>query len=118
MSTDNKRSATLNCQHTKACSKCIPINHSMKKEFINSKKNLNSDLMEEFSSNIKKIIKKQDLVVDNANLQNEWKLVSLIFDRFLFWIFTFLVSFTSILLLLVFPLLKNDALIIPNVNPN
>ena len=118
MSTQNKKSATLNYQHTKSCSKCIPINHSLKKEFIKSKKNPNSELMEEFSSNIKKIIKKQDLVVDNANLQNEWKLVSLIFDRFLFWIFTVLVSFTSIFLLVLVPMMKNDSLIEPNVNPN
>ena len=53
---------------------------------------------------------------DNNNLQNEWKLVALIVDRVLFWLFSILTIVSSVILLLVLPILKNRELIKPYSN--
>ena len=64
------------------------------------------------SSKIKGLKKKQMIKdIKTKILIGEWKLVSLIIDRFLFWIFTTLTFLSSILLLLVIPILKNKEII-------
>ena len=62
----------------------------------------------------RKFLRKKELMEQNAHLQDEWKLLALIFDRCLFWIFTILISGTSILLLVAVPLMKNDQIIKPS----
>lgn len=60
---------------------------------------------------------KEDLVHENMQLQNEWKLLALIFDRVLFWIFSVLIGSTSVFLLVLVPLMKDDTIAIPkNIN--
>ena len=64
------------------------------------------------SSKIKGLKKKQMIKdIKTRILIGEWKLVSLIIDRFLFWIFTTLTALSTILLLLVIPILKNKEII-------
>lgn len=60
---------------------------------------------------------KEDSIDENIQLQNEWKLLALIFDRVLFWIFSVLIGSTSVFLLVLVPLMKDDTIAIPkNIN--
>ena len=64
------------------------------------------------SLKIKEIKKKQSMQeMKKKVLIGEWKLVSLIIDRFLFWIFTMLTLVSSALILLIIPVLKNKEII-------
>lgn len=74
------------------------------------------DSLNIFSKYLKEFIKKDDLSCHNNNLQNEWKLVALIVDRVLFWLFSILTIVSSVILLLVLPILKNRELIKPYSN--
>jgi len=84
--------------------------HQQQQQNSRSNRNSSSESLGDFSTTIKKFIEKQDQVVENTNLQNEWKLCALIFDRCLFYVFTVLISFASILLLVVVPMQKGDKL--------
>jgi nicotinic acetylcholine receptor len=42
-----------------------------------------------------------------TSIKNEWKLIALIVDRVLFWVFTVLTFVSSVVLLVVIPVLKN-----------
>lgn len=88
-----------------------PDAKKVKSTMKTTKRSSSTESLEEFSTTIKQFIRKQDQVVENTNLQNEWKLLALIFDRCLFWIFTVLIGSSSILLLVVVPMLKNDEMI-------
>lgn len=76
------------------------------------------DSLEIFSKNLKEYLAKQEKDTYRANVQNEWKLVALIVDRILFWIFTALTIVSSIILLIIVPILKNKDLIKTNTEPN
>ncbi len=56
---------------------------------------------------------RQDLIDENLMLQKEWKLLALIFDRVLFWVFTVLIGASSVFLLCVVPLMKDGTIAIP-----
>ena len=66
-----------------------------------------NESLEMFTKNLKSYLKRQQIHHVNKNLQNEWKLIALIVDRLLFWIFTFITLVSSIVLLVVVPLMKN-----------
>ena len=66
---------------------------------------------------MKLYLEKQDFKTTKINLRNEWKLIALIFDRFLFWIFTVLTVISSILLLVILPILKDAGFIKPVYKP-
>ena len=76
-----------------------------KKDYVES--------IEVISQNLKAYMEKQNLENLRANLQNEWKLVALIVDRVLFWAFTILTFFSTIVLLIVVPVLKNRSIVKP-----
>lgn len=70
------------------------------------RKYVSRNLLENLDSNTKELIR--------ANLQNEWKLIALIADRFLFWIFSTLTFFSTVILLVIVPLVvRNDQLVKP-----
>ena len=56
---------------------------------------------------LKRLIKKQKLEEDRQEVINEWKLMALIMDRFLFWLFASLTILSTVLCLIVIPCLKN-----------
>ncbi|CAF3914274.1 unnamed protein product [Adineta steineri] len=56
---------------------------------------------------LKHIMDKQKLEEDRNEIVNEWKLMALIMDRLLFWIFMTLTFVSTILCLIIIPLLKN-----------
>ena len=60
-----------------------------------------------FNRNLKSYLAKQNFNHMNANLQNEWKLIALIVDRVLFWTFTIITIISSIVLLIIVPVVKN-----------
>jgi hypothetical protein len=66
-----------------------------------------------FNKNLKSFLNKQELTSLRENIQTEWKLIALIVDRLLFWIFMFLTVVSSVCLLIVIPVLKNRNLIKP-----
>ena len=74
-----------------------------KKEYI--------DAIEKFTKSVNSYLARQDHDASRNNLQNEWKLVALIVDRVLFWSFTVLTVVSSVILLIVVPVLKNRDLI-------
>ena len=57
------------------------------------------------------IVEQEETRVES--IRNEWKLVALIVDRFLFWVFSSLTIISSIFLLIVIPVLKNLNIIAP-----
>ena len=90
-----------NCNNTKATKK-LEQNPS---ELFNVTR-LN-DSLDMLTTNLKSYLKRQQFHQMNHNLQNEWKLIALIFDRLLFWIFTLVTLISSIILLVIVPLVKN-----------
>jgi len=66
-----------------------------------------------FNKNLKSFLNKQELTSLRENIQTEWKLIALIVDRLLFWIFMLLTVVSSVCLLIVVPVLKNRNLIKP-----
>ncbi|CAF0749300.1 unnamed protein product [Brachionus calyciflorus] len=77
------------------------------KELNNKKRKYKKDLIETielFSNNLKDYLSKD---YGQTNNTNEWKLIALIIDRVLFWIFTFLTVVSTLILLVVIPVLKN-----------
>lgn len=64
-----------------------------------------------FSKNINHYMVKQKLDDKINSIKNEWKLMALIVDRILFWIFTVLTVVSTVFLLLIVPILKNRNLI-------
>ena len=91
-------SATKSNRH---CAKCMS----------SSCKRGSSDAFGEISSTLKEFIKKQDVIATSNSLQNEWKLIALIADRVLFWIFSVSIFIVSIVLLVIVPVIKNRELI-------
>ncbi len=57
-----------------------------------------------FSCNLIESIDPETKSLIRNNLQNEWKLIALIVDRFLFWIFSICTFFSTIILLVIVPL--------------
>lgn len=70
-------------EHSSVCQNC-------------KRKYFSRNLIESFDPDTKDLIRN--------NLQNEWKLIALIVDRFLFWIFSTLTFFSTIILLVIVPL--------------
>ena len=70
-------------EHSSICQNC-------------KRKYLSCNLIENIDQDAKNLIRN--------NLQNEWKLIALIVDRFLFWIFSILTFFSTIILLVIVPL--------------
>ena len=66
-----------------------------------------NDSLDMLTLNLKSYLQRQRFHNLNHNLQNEWKLIARIVDRLLFWIFTFITFLSSILLLVIVPLVKN-----------
>jgi hypothetical protein len=60
---------------------------------------------------LKHLINKQKLEEDRNEIINEWKLMALIMDRLLFWLFTFFTILSTVLCLIIIPLLKNSGYI-------
>lgn len=60
---------------------------------------------------LKSLIDKQKQEQDRNEIVNEWKLMALIMDRLLFWIFTALTLISSVLCLIIVPYLKNSGYI-------
>lgn len=56
---------------------------------------------------LKHLIDKQKREEERNELINEWKLMALIMDRLLFWIFTTLTLLSTLICLIVIPCLKN-----------
>lgn len=56
--------------------------------------------------NMNKIFEKLNFTA-NENKQTEWKLIALIIDRLLFWGFTIMTLISSLLLLIILPVLKH-----------
>ena len=69
-------------------------------EYLNS----NLYLLEK---HLKHLITKQRNEEERNEIVNEWKLMALIMDRLLFWLFTALTFFSTILCLIIIPYLKN-----------
>jgi hypothetical protein len=102
-----KRHQSYMIPHSSMCDECNRM-YQMNKEHIES--------LNIFSRHLKEYIKKDNLNFHNNNLQNEWKLVALIVDRVLFWLFSILTIVSSVILLLILPILKNRELIKPYSN--
>ena len=60
---------------------------------------------------LKHLINKQKHDEERNEMINEWKLMALIMDRLLFWIFASLTIFSSVLCLVIIPYLKNSGYI-------
>ncbi len=56
---------------------------------------------------LKYLMNKQKQEEDRNEIINEWKLMALIMDRLLFWLFTFFTVFSTVVCLTIIPLLKN-----------
>jgi hypothetical protein len=66
--------------------------------------NSNMYLLEQ---HLKYLINKQKHEEDRNEVINEWKLMALIMDRLLFWLFTFFTVISTVLCLIIIPFLKN-----------
>lgn len=77
----------------------------------NQKSLLNT--LDNFTNNLNEFLLKIDKNILQLSVQNEWKLIAMIIDRFLFWIFTFLTIFSSFVLLVAIPVLKNRNILTP-----
>jgi hypothetical protein len=60
---------------------------------------------------LKHLINKQKREEDRNEVINEWKLMALIMDRLLFWLFAFFTVLGSVLCLIIIPFLKNSGYI-------
>lgn len=60
---------------------------------------------------LKHLIQKQKLEEDRNEIVNEWKLMAIIMDRLLFWLFTTFTLLSTILCLIIIPFLKNSGYI-------
>ena len=60
---------------------------------------------------LKHLIDKQKHEEDRNEVISEWKLMALIMDRLLFWLFAFFTFLSTILCLIIIPLLKNSGYI-------
>jgi hypothetical protein len=60
---------------------------------------------------LKHLINKQKLEEDRNEIINEWKLMALIMDRLLFWLFAWLTILSTLLCLIIIPYLKNTGYI-------
>ena len=78
---------------------------------IRTHRNRYIESLEIFSKSLKNYLKRQECDQAKDELQNEWKLVALIVDRLLFWLFTLLTMISSFILLLILPILKNRDMI-------
>ena len=81
--------------------------------FINNQNKQNDDTIEDcmkrieiFSTNIQRYIEINEMQDKDSIKKLEWKLTAEIIDRFLFWTFLIITLFSSILLLIIIPLLK------------
>jgi hypothetical protein len=61
-----------------------------------------------FSKTMKTYLLYQKIQVRRIHLQNEWKIIAIIIDRCLFWLFTAVTLISTIILLVVIPWLKNN----------
>lgn len=76
-----------------------------------SKQNDLADMLSAISNNIEEhLIEKEGSILNKKKI-DEWKLMAIILDRFLFWIFTALTVISSVILLVVLPVMKNQGLI-------
>ena len=66
-----------------------------------------NDSLSLFNKNLSAYQSKQKFIHLNKSLSNQWKLVALILDRVLFWTFTTLTFVSSIILLVIVPVVKN-----------
>ncbi len=78
----------------------IPFNYSSHYNLFNS----NMYLLEK---HLKRLINKQKYEEDRNEIINEWKLMALIMDRLLFWLFAALTILSTVLCLIIIPFLKN-----------
>ena len=76
-----------------------------------SRNNELTQMLCSISSNIEEHIKEKESSILNKKKIDEWKLMAIILDRFLFWIFTMLTVVSSIILLVVLPTMKNQGFI-------
>jgi hypothetical protein len=60
---------------------------------------------------LKHLIRKQKHEEDRNEIINEWKLMALIMDRLLFWLFAWLTILSTLLCLIIIPYLKNTGYI-------
>ena len=60
---------------------------------------------------LKYLISKQKHEEDRNEVISEWKLMALIMDRLLFWLFTFFTVLSTVLCLIIIPFLKNSGYI-------
>lgn len=60
---------------------------------------------------LKHLIEKQKLEEDRNEIINEWKLMAIIMDRLLFWLFTIFTVLSTVLCLIIIPLMKNSGYI-------
>lgn len=115
MCTHNNNNINLSINNTTNNAKCSRTGSGKLKAHSSSHpSSKNRELIESleiFSKNLKEYLAKQEQDAYRSNVQNEWKLVALIVDRLLFWIFTFLTIISSIILLIIVPILKNKDLI-------
>ena len=98
---DLNQSKTMLSQ-SKACAKCVgggggAAGNCHSEHVIKSLKKINN--------NVKILINKSNEL--NTRSINEWKLVALIIDRLVFWLFAFVTMCSSIFLLIILPILKH-----------
>lgn len=78
----------------------IPYHSQKNYDLFNS----NMYLLEQ---HLKHLVEKQKLEEERMEIVNEWKLMALIMDRLLFWLFTCLTVLSTVLCLIIIPCLKN-----------
>ncbi|RNA26264.1 neuronal acetylcholine receptor subunit alpha-10-like [Brachionus plicatilis] len=71
------------------------------------------NILDNFTNNLKECLVKIEKNIVQINSTNEWKLIAMIIDRFLFWIFTFLTILSTFVLLVAIPVLKNRNILSP-----
>ncbi|CAF1257439.1 unnamed protein product [Adineta ricciae] len=72
-----------------------------------SQYNLFNSNMHLLEKHLKYLLNKQKLDEERSEIVNEWKLMALIMDRLLFWLFTIFTILSTALCLTIIPILKN-----------
>ncbi len=84
-----------------------PLSRSSRNRNISSQYELFNSNMYLLEKHLKTLINKKKHDEDRNEIINEWKLMALIMDRVLFWLFASLTMLSTILSLIIIPCLKN-----------
>lgn len=111
--TEKSKSNALSMPENKCkCNLCQvkvrKYSNQYQKDFLNT--------LDNFTNNLKEFLGKIEKNIVQINSSSEWKLIAMIIDRFLFWIFTILTFFSTFVLLVAIPVLKNRNILSPYKN--